>query len=85
MRAHMREAIIICVSQVIMPLLAVELLVLLVVLVVSPLVVTSSSVQVGRDQDLLVEVLVRAEVAAENSVITRAVATTKKLTATMKI
>ena len=56
-----------------------------VVLVVSQLVVTSSSVQVGRDQDLLVEVLVRAEVAAESSVTTRAALMIKSLAATMTI
>jgi len=56
-----------------------------VVLVVSQLVVTCSSVQVGLDQDLLVEVPKKAEVAAETSVTMRAVATIRMLEATMKI
>ena len=50
-----------------------------VVLVVSQLVVTSSSVQVGLVQDLLVEVLEKAEVAAESSVTTRAAPMIKML------
>jgi hypothetical protein len=74
----MREAIIICVSQVIMPLLAVEVLVPLVVLVVSPLVVTSSSVQVGLVQDLPVEVIMRAEGAAESTATITAVSMNRR-------
>ena len=59
--------------------------VLLVVLVVSPLVVTTSSVQVGRDRDLLVEWVemqkVETEVAVESSVKMRAIAAMNRITA----
>lgn len=68
--------------------------VLRVALVVSPLLVTTSSVQVGRDRDPLVEWVamvemsqrVATEVAVDSSVTTRAtVATTRMAAVTMTI